>query len=537
MEEKIVHRRGASLWLVLIILLGLGLRLSGLYWGQGYCAIGPSDAMEAYSVAVDYARGEPKAEYLGQPNYNSHAKLPGPLWTLFGYAGLRLWGSIEGVVLGLILVNTVAIYLIYLLAHRILGPPASLWAALLAATLPFSVYYSVSLYNPNVMQFFGAWLFLALWNVLRRDRSRSIFWVAFLLLAMPQFHMCVTLLLPALVLLLLLAAPRVNGPWLLGGLFAGALLYVPYLRGDMSHGWQNTLGMLSARSGYSLGGLKALTAPLSILTNWVPQWTGNAAGYRQLGRACFGWFGVFLAVNLLSALVALLLLGRAFVDIKAAMAGFWRGPRAAFRRSPGLLFLAILVAVPLLGATLSGKNFRTHYTLVLFPAMLALAGGAVAKWSSAPRLGRYVTAAVVLLTCANAWFMAALFHDQGVRIDRGEAFIGSFRKLESVYRQLKAHAGANHSVKVEDAAYIKGFSRPEQERLNTKFIRVYVAIREKETAPQTGRSGEPVAYRLCRSAEVRPDDARVAYRAQGFALLSAGNELAAPERKGTGAAP
>jgi 4-amino-4-deoxy-L-arabinose transferase-like glycosyltransferase len=523
MEAKTAPGR-ASLWVVLIILLGLGIRMAGLYWGQGYCLIGPSDALEAYSVIVDYGRGEPKAEYLGQPNYNSHAKLPGPLWTLFGFIGLQLWGSIEGVVLGLILVNTVAIYFTYLLAERILGPPASLWAALLAATLPFSVYYSVSVYNPNVMPFFGGLLFLALWNVIRRERSRSVFWVVFLLLVMPQFHMCVTMLLPALILILLLAAPRLNLPWLLGGLFAGAMLYVPYLRGDMSHGWQNTLGMVSVRSGYSLGGFKALTAPLSILTNWVPQWTRSAAEYYQLGKACFGWFGIFLALNLLSALMALLLVGRALVDIKIALAGFWRGPRAVFSRSPGLLFLAILVAVPLFCATVSGKNFRTHYSLVLFPAMLALAGGAVAKWSSAPRLGRYFTATMVLLTCANAWFMPALFHDQGVRIARGEVFIGSFRKLESVYQQLKGHAGANRQVIVEDEAYFQRFSRLEQERLSAKFIRPYVAIREKESAPRSGGLSEPVIYRLSRSEDAPPDDTRVAYRAHGIALISVGND-------------
>jgi 4-amino-4-deoxy-L-arabinose transferase-like glycosyltransferase len=519
METKGARSR-RSLLLVLILLLGLGIRVAGLYWGQGYCSIGPSDALEAYSVTVDYARGEPKAEYLGQPNYNIHAKLPGPLWTLFCFAGLRLWGSIEGVVLGLILVNTAAVYLTYLLAQRILGPPAALWAALLAATLPFSVYYSVSIYNPNVMALLGGLLFLALWDVIRRERSRSVFWLGLLLLAMPHFHMCVTMLLPALVLVLVLASARLNLPWLLGGLLAGAMLYIPYLRGEMSHGWQNTLGMGSVRGGYSWGGLKALTAPLSVLTNWVPQWTHSAAEYRQLGQACFGWFGLFLALNVLSAVLALLLVGRTLLEIRVALRGFWRGPRAVFSRTPGLLFLAILVAVPLGLAAVSGKNFRSHYSLVLFPALLALAGGAAAKWSAASR-GRCFSATLALVTCANVWFMAALFYNQGVRITRGEAFVGSFRNLESVYHQLKAQAGVHSSLRVDDAAYFEALSRKQREAQEAKLIRPYVAIREKETAPQSGPVSGPVTYRLCRSEEAPANDPRVAYRAHGLALIRA----------------
>jgi 4-amino-4-deoxy-L-arabinose transferase-like glycosyltransferase len=518
-------RKYASLGLALIILLGFGIRLAGLYWGQGYCTIGPSDALEAYSVAVDYGVGEARAQYLGQPNYNSHAKLPGPLWTLFCVAGLRLSGTVEGVILGIILLNTAAIYLTYLLAERILGPPASRWAALFAATLPFSVYYSVSVYNPNVMQFLGGLLFLALWDVIRRERARGVFWLGFLLLVMPQFHMCVTMLLPALALILLLAAPRLNLPWLLAGLLSGALLYVPYLLGEFNHGWQNTRGiMMPGQSGYDWGGLKALTVSLSVLTNWVPQWTASVAEYRQLGRACFGWLGIFLALNLLSGLIAVLLVGRALLDIRTAMSGFWRAPRAVFNRSPELLFLAILVGVPLLCAAVSGKNFRTHYALVLFPALLALAGGAAAKWTLAPRLGRWVTTGLVLLACCNVWFMPAMFHAQSVRIARGDAFVGSFRKLESVYQQLKVSASAHRGVRVDDGAYLRGFSPQEQNHLDAKFIRPYVAIREKECGPRTAEPSAPVTFRLCRSEEVRPDDTRVAYWAHGIALMSVGND-------------
>src|SRR5262249_24498401 len=150
--------------------------LSGLEWGQGYSYFSSGDSLAAYEFAVDYARGEPRALYIDQPNYNSKSKLPGPLWRLFCFIGMRFWGSIEGAILATILINTAVIYLPYLLAERTLGSRCALWAALFVATMPFPVYYSAFLYNPNVMPFFGGLLYHALWTTTQQDRSRSIFW-------------------------------------------------------------------------------------------------------------------------------------------------------------------------------------------------------------------------------------------------------------------------------------------------------------------------------------------------------------------------
>jgi hypothetical protein len=510
-------------WLALIILLGFVIRGTGLWWGQGYCYIGPSDALEAYSVAVDYARGEPRSEYLGQPNYNRRAKLPGPLWSLFCLTGLRACGSIEGAVLGIILLNTAAIYVCYLLAERTLSAPGSTLTALLAATLPFAVYYSVSLYNPNVMPLLGGVLFVALWEVIQRDRSRSIFWVVMLLLVMPQFHMCVTMLLPAVGFVLLLSSVRLNVPWLFAGFLAGALLYVPYFRGEMSNGWHNTLGMMTAPGRYGFGGLKALTAPLSLLTNWVPQWTANWTAYLQLGRACFGWVGIFVALNLLSVIVAALMVLRVAQQVGESMRGFLQAPRQVFNASRALLFHVFVVAIPLLCAAISGKNFRSHYAIVLFAPLLALAGWAAASLISSPRLGKWFAATLIMVICGNAWFMPAMFRYQGIRIDKGEVFLASFRNLETIYQQLKAHAGSERGVKVDDRTFYQEVQGHEEQLSDALLISRYVAIREKEYAMLSCRQMPPVTvtYTLRRAEAVNRRDPAVAYRQHGIELLVA----------------
>src|ERR1039458_71785 len=278
-----------KLWLLLILLLGLGLRVAGLTGGQAFCYGSQDDCLDAYRVAANYAQGEPRAQYIGQPNFNEHSKLPGPLWAMFCAAGLHLWGSIDGVVWAIILLNTAAIYLTYLLAARTVGFPAALWAALLMATSPGAIEFSVVVFNPVVMSFLGAGLFLALWQVVQRNRSRAAFWLLFLPLMMLQFHMSGLMLIPAIILVLWLKPARLNFPWLVGGIVAGLALYLPYVFGEMAHGWENTRGMMSGgHRGYSMEALKIFSAPPGFLVNYgCPRWTSRPSGGEQ---GCPAWF-------------------------------------------------------------------------------------------------------------------------------------------------------------------------------------------------------------------------------------------------------
>jgi hypothetical protein len=323
-------------------------------------------------------------------------------------------------------------------------------------------------------------------------------------------------------LVLALGGVRLNVPWLLGGLLAGVLMYVPYLRGELANGWQNTRGMLGGQHEFSWDRFKALTTPLNLLVNFVPQWTRGAssAEYRELGRACFGWFGLCLAVNALSALVAVFLVVGAFLKFRVAATGFWHAPRAAFRRAPGMLFLAMLLLVPLLFALLVGQPFHARYALVLLPPLCALAGAGAARWQSPPRLGRFFTLALAVTTCANVWLMPAFYRHQGTQIERGEVFIPSFRQLEAVYQKLKAHAGQDRPVRVEATTYVQSLPASDKLHRDAGEIRMYVAIREKETALPSSHPAEPATYNLCRFYEVSPTDERVAYRAHGIALVA-----------------
>jgi hypothetical protein len=509
-----------GLWLFLIILLGFGIRFTGVTWGQAYSNFSTTDSLAAYSFTVDYALGDPRAQYIGQPNYNEHSKVPGPLWSLFCFIGLRSWGSVEGIVLLILLLNTATIYLTYLLTERTLGPPYSFWAALLAATLPFPVYYSNFVYNPNVMPFLGALFFLVLWDVTQKDFSRSIFWLGVLFLAMPQFHLSGLSLLSVAILVLALSSTRLNVRWLVAGIMVGTCFYIPYIRGEMAHGWENTLNMTSGRNGHWWGGLKALVAPWNFLINYVPQWTHSETEYRQLGKECFGWFGILVILNIVSAVIAILLLVRAFGESRKAMHGLLSAPRQTFQRSPGILFLTIIIVVPLFQSLISRQSFHSRYAIVVLPALLALVSYALVQWLASPRFGRMFAIAIVVMTCGNLWFMPAMYYRQNMHINQGEVFLASFRHLESLYQQLKIHAGINRCVRVDDVAYRKTLDPKDKLQGEAKHISGYVKDREKEFVAATGIYNEPVIYTLLRADQVNPGDRAVAYCTNGVALVA-----------------
>ena len=335
---------------------------------------------------------------------------------------------------------------------------------------------------------------------------------------MLQFHMSGLLLWPGVAAVLALSGRKLNLRWLLAGVAAGLLLFVPYLKGDSADGWQNTLGMFSGKGGRTWDSLKALSVPFNFLVNLVPSWTRSWAEYREVGRACFGAFGLFLALNVLSLAVAAALSWGAFQQIRTAARGQWRKPREMFRQHPGLVFLATVLLMPLVCALLSGNPFHARYALVLLPALVALAGCGAVQALRWPRLGKWVLAALLVTTGVNIWFMPAYFHHQAGRIAQGDLFIPGFRKLEAVYQAVKNHA-AHRPIQIHDAAYLSTLKPQDKSHRDANLIGRYIAVREKETHSTPGAQGHAVAYRLCRADDAVADDPAVAFRANGIALV------------------
>ncbi|MFP4611013.1 MAG: hypothetical protein ACLFQT_08330, partial [Thiohalophilus sp.] len=326
-----------------------------------------NDEVSALGQVLALLGGDKQAFYLAQPSLNE-GKLPGPLWTLFGVLLFMLDGeAAQGTLYAMAIINSMTVFFIYLLARRFFTSGLALVCTAIYALAPWTVYYSYGLYNPVPMDLLGVLLFLALWHTLNREHSRQVFWVFLLCAVISQFHMIGVFVFPAILLVLLLSAKPLNWRWLLGGVMAGGLLYLPYLIGDMHNDWQNLRAMSSggeARA-YSASVLKIITAPATILSSVPAGWTGDwLTLFKAFGNGWFGHFAVLAVLagwTLLHSFVFLFhLVRRVVATLRQHRWRLWD----AMQVDTPVMFVGLLVLIPLLLFLLNGRNFSTRYTIV-----------------------------------------------------------------------------------------------------------------------------------------------------------------------------
>jgi hypothetical protein len=527
--QRGVKMRMGWLWLTLIVALGLWLRADALRQGAAFAFdYGlQNDSIEAYDVAVNLANGDGRAMYIGQPNFNDTSKIPGPLWAAFCAIGIRLFGGVEGAAFLVLISNTFAIVLTYLLTLRTVDSGAALLAALLQATSSTAIYFSGCVYNPCVMPLLGALLFLALWRVVQRNNSRAIFWVCFILLVMPQFHLSGLLLVPTVGLALWLSRRRLNLVWLSFGLVGGMLLYLPYIIGEMGHHWENTRGMTaSGPDRYSLDTLKVFTAPVSFLLNyWMPKWQYTPTEYDSLSRACFGSGGASFAALLLSTAVALSLTGGAILLGVKASRGLWRSPRDTFDQFPGVTFLVVVLVAPLACAFLVGQHFSLRYALAVMAPLYGLSGAAAAMWMRNLRFRLLFTVLFVAAIGSRVYFLPRLFDCQRKLSETAVRFVPSFRNLEHVFDDVTLHAGNTRKIELRDQEYLRSLSSEDYRWLRgAGLIRRYMEVRYKEQSEPPSRAKAPAIYELRRAMEVESTAPGVVFWGNGIAIVAVPSE-------------
>ncbi|HSY20220.1 MAG TPA: hypothetical protein VK815_17880 [Candidatus Acidoferrales bacterium] len=502
-----------------ILLLALLLRLCYLGWAQGYNLGNQMDSIEAYEVAASYDAGDERAQYLGEPNYNDHSKVPGPLWTLFCLAGIRLTGSLDGLVVLIILGNVAAIALTWRLTRDVAGVVAANFAALFMAVSVWAVQCSAILWNPSLMPLCGAVIYLALYRCLRKPKSRAVFLIPFLILAGAQVHMATIALIVPMVAFGWLARLKPNWRWLAAGIVAGGLCYVPYLLGEMRHDWANTRAVFVGGGHFSAGALKIFSSPFSFIINlWNPGWTYAPGEYKALAHQAFGGMAGMIAVNAISAVFAILLVLGAGLAVRAAMKN--RGvPLRESLAQPGLLPVLFILLAYLGFSLASGRQFHARYCLLILPLIFTLAGCGAAKCLE-PGFKKFFLPVLVVTMAADIWLVAVICHFERDRIANSVAFVPSWGKMESVYQQLKTHAPG--WIEVDDRDYMAKLPTGEENKVyrHAYLISHYIRARELELLA-TGTTFPQTNYFELRAVKlVDTNDPAVAFHGNGIALVA-----------------
>jgi len=509
--------RNHSLLLLAIIALGFALRLYSLVAGQGYREFAIGDELAAFQLVLELLAGVDYAWYIGQPTF-SGGHVPGPLWTLFWLLAYKLGASsLDGAMFFMLSLNTLVIYLVYRLANIFVGRDYALLTALLYATGPWPVYYSTGVWNPVPMAFFGAILFLALWDVTRHDQSRSIFLVAIVAAVTPQFHMISVFYYPAILLILYLSPAKLNRKWFIYGIIAGILVYLPYLVGEMNNDWENTRAVFGESMDRSYGVVKVLSTPVGMISNQIGRWTDYGfSGFREYGDAYFGSYIVLLAVNVLSLLISLVIIARFVRTLFRSLRGNWLSPKAAFRAHPAVLFFGILLILPSLLFMLTGHNYGSRYSIVAFPLLFILPA-AFLKNLGTEKAIRFFRGALALMVVFNIYLIVSFNHHQGDLIENGDVFVPSFRKLETARQAIREKTGTDVFIELDPTAYIEG--KPEYMLLGGMFLSEYMAITESHITHEE-QPPNSVTYYIEPAADPKTGGATLIFEANGLSVVS-----------------
>ena len=508
--------RTHGLILLAIIVLGFLLRAYSLYAGQGYREFAVGDELEAYKVVLELLAGVDYAWYIGQPNFSGgHA--PGPLWTLFWLLTYKLGGySFDGAMFIMLLLNTFVIYLVYKLANMFVGRDYALLTALLYATGPWPVYYSTGVWNPVPMAFFGAILFLSLWDVTQRDNARSIFPVCLIAAITPQFHMISVFYYPAILLLLYLSPAKLNKKWFIYGVIAGISVYIPYFIGEMNNDWENTRAIFGESVPMSFGVAKIISTPIGVISNQIGRWTDYGfSGYREFGDNYFGSYIVLLVINVFSLLISLIIIGFFLRLLFRSLQGNWLSPKSAYANHQAVMFFGILLILPSLLFLITGHNYGSRYTIVAFPLLFILPA-AFLRYLDTKKYIIFFRSAISLMVAINIYLIISFHHHQGELIENGNVFVPSFRKMEVARQEIRKHTDPELYIQLDPTEYIK--DEPEYMLLGGLFLSDYISITESFISHSEQPTGS-VTYYIEATAEPKTTGETIIYQSNGLAVV------------------
>lgn len=502
--------------LFLIIMVGFLLRWYSLYEGHAYTYFTIKDEITALQYAFGLMAGDPHMFYLGQPALNQ-GHIPGPLWALFVAALYKFGGnSIEGAIFVMVLLNTLVIYLVYLLARRMMPVGYALLSTLFYSLSPWAIYYSAGMYNPMTLALLGVLLFLVLWQTLTTEKTRAIFWVMLLAAAIPQFHMIGLFYYPAILLLLILNPRRINVRWLIAGIVAGVLLYVPYLIGEITHHWSNLRDVLQGTEKFSSGVLKVLTIPIGMLTNHPGQWPGYTTA--ELIDFANQWFGSYLAlilINVISFILALLFIAgfvrKGYTALRLSGFNF----KLAFSNNLPQMFIGILLVLPLLLYTLTGKAYATRYSIFIFPILFLLPALYIAGVKSL-RFKQILLYTLSVMFICNIYLVVSFYTDQNRKLATGILFMPAFYKLEALRSALRTYAGPDKTIEVDTTNFLEKDNKYRD--ITTHAISTYIDLYQSQRRIEGGEGVQH--FSVVETQAKVPANARVVYRDNGLIVYT-----------------
>lgn len=303
-------------------------------------------------------------------------------------------------------VNVAGLLLLYTFLRRAFSSDAALWTTALLATAPWAIIYSRKLWPQDVMIFFVALLYFALFAMMKKYRPWHVYLLSFALAAVTQLHL-VAWIMPVILLVFfdIFRVPlRIRD--VCGGLMVFAVLYLPYFLYQESLSFSNLLDFLRS-SGDSLdaGAILehfewsvAATSGLKFAKHIGDETYALFA--RQYFGSVFAWFFLIYAFGVVISLVALARSAIRDMSCLRRLADIEPGHR--------ILLLLLTVYAAIIGVyVFTGAPPYTQYHIIFYPlAPLVLVLGLQRALASRFLPPVFVNILLLLIVFSNISFSA-----------------------------------------------------------------------------------------------------------------------------------
>lgn len=257
--------------------------------------------------------------------------------------------------------NVLAVFLLYRLVRRFWGEPAALAAAALFGAFPLAVWSSRLVWHAGLLPLFTVMFIRAVLAVAVEERSAATAPMLASLAVLVQLHLTTVAFVPLALLALAVSWRRLAGRHVLLGLALAALLSLPYLVHETTHGFENVRAVLAAAAGDGRAPVHAVGA---VLLNVLRLYRPALAGFS---RTLPPGFGVLYAVE-----AVLFAAGMSITAVRIVRRG--RAGLAAGSAGRADLILLLWLALPLLLLGTRRTPMWWYYFDVLYPSQFLFAG-------------------------------------------------------------------------------------------------------------------------------------------------------------------
>ena len=224
---------------------------------------------------------------------------------------------------------------------------------------------------------------------------------------------------------------------------------------------------------------------------------------------------LFRSIIVISLLISLIIIGSFLRRLFRSLQGNWLSPKSAFANHPDVMFFGILLILPSLLFLLTGHNYGSRYSIIVFPLLFILPA-AFLKSLHTKKYIDFFRSAISLMVVINIYLIISFNHHQGDLIENGNVFVPSFRKMEAARQEIRKYADPELLVRLDPSEYLK--DQPEYMLRGGSFLSPDMSLTDSVVTLAELPAGS-VTYFIEPSTDPKTANETIIYQSNGLAVV------------------